>query len=325
MSSKKYITPTIPEDFIPCDWNEGDNLIDTNSLLVDKYIRDDTEELLLNMSREILDIPKNNIIKLTGGSDTAILHVLSFASSLGYKEFRMRDNDYAQVKAFAGTTNMDVEIVPNEKIFNDIKSHSVIYFSNPCNPTGEIIEADLIYKVCESNPTCLFLLDNAYIEFHPSYDFKSMLQIENLINFRTFSKYWGFSGARLGAIIFNDKNKLSKSLSVLNSKHISILHKHVIENIYRNKNLYIEKRKKEDQILREIAKRISKIFDTDYEIAGNFARFDCASYNVKQELVSFFNEKKIAIRDLGHLPNYKFTVRFSYREKAAEALGAINP
>ena len=102
------------------------------------------------------------------------------------------------------------------------------------------------------------------------------------------------------------------------------MHKKVIENIFKNKNLYIKKRNDEKLQLLKIAKLVSEKFKASYDIAGNFARFDCKTEPAKKELISFFNDKKIAIRDLGHLPDYKNTVRFSFRKKAAKSLGIIS-
>lgn len=320
MKKKKYISPTIPSNFIPCDWNEGDSFKTIFSFDADRYVRNDVEQIAIEKTREILGLGSSDEIKLTSGSDNAILLTLSFASSHGYKKFRMRVNDYAQVKAFAGATMLDQEIVPNEKIFDEIAPGSIVYFSNPCNPSCEIISNEKIAEVCRLNPESLFLLDNAYIEFHPELQQKKLNLEKNLLIFRTFSKYWGFSGARLGAIIFSQKNDLNDTLAIINSKHLSAMHIQVIDSIYSNKERIINQRANEDKELTNIAEALSKKFNINYEKAGNYIRFDCNSDTVKNDLLSFFNNKKIAIRDLGHLEGYKKSLRFSFRKKAKDIL-----
>ena len=44
MKKKKYISPTIPSNFIPCDWNE-EIVLKLYGFDVDRYVRNDVEQI----------------------------------------------------------------------------------------------------------------------------------------------------------------------------------------------------------------------------------------------------------------------------------------
>ena len=120
--------------------------------------------------------------------------------------------------------------MPNEKIFDEIAPGSIVYFSNPLIPR-EIISNEKIAEVCRLNPESLFLLDNAYIEFHPELQQKKLNLEKNLLILEPFQNTGVFC-ARLGAIIFSQKNDLNDTLAIINSKHLSAMHIQVIDSIY---------------------------------------------------------------------------------------------
>ena len=77
------------------------------------------------------------------------------------------------------------------------------YLANPDNPMGTWISGEEIEKVISKIPDgCLFVLDEAYIEFAPNGTSPKIdCNDEKLIRFRTFSKAFGMAGARVGYAI----------------------------------------------------------------------------------------------------------------------------
>jgi histidinol-phosphate aminotransferase len=76
----------------------------------------------------------------------------------------------------------------------------VVYLANPDNPTGTWHTARSLQAFASHLPSdCLFLLDEAYIEFAPE---DSVMAIDaadpRIIRMRTFSKAHGMAGARIG-------------------------------------------------------------------------------------------------------------------------------
>ncbi|KPJ67061.1 hypothetical protein AMJ44_07485 [candidate division WOR-1 bacterium DG_54_3] len=79
----------------------------------------------------------------------------------------------------------------------------MIFLCNPHNPTGTIFtakELDSFLKIIPEN--ILIIIDEAYLEFVESREFPESLKYiresKNLLVLRTFSKYYGLAGLRVG-------------------------------------------------------------------------------------------------------------------------------
>jgi len=79
---------------------------------------------------------------------------------------------------------------------------NLIFLANPNNPDGGLIDPDLLDKIL-SLPT-LVVIDEAYIEFAKPYGslISEVLRRDNLIVLRTFSKWGGLAGLRVGYGVF---------------------------------------------------------------------------------------------------------------------------
>ncbi|HAT1596531.1 TPA: histidinol-phosphate transaminase [Legionella pneumophila] len=91
-----------------------------------------------------------------------------------------------------------------EQIENSWKPNcKVIMFCSPNNPTGNLVDLNLIAKTCElyANQS-IIVVDEAYIEFANAPSATTLIgEFENLIVLRTLSKAFGLAGLRLGCII----------------------------------------------------------------------------------------------------------------------------
>lgn len=103
-----------------------------------------------------------------------------------------------------------------------IRSHKpkLAYVCNPNNPTGFLIPSNLVIELTKRHPNTLFLLDEAYIEFHPDSVSESVASHENLIVSRTMSKAFGLAGFRFGYLVASVKRALELSV-VRNPKNVS--------------------------------------------------------------------------------------------------------
>lgn len=317
----KYKTPTVPSGFIPCDWNEGDSCLEAVSYLsIDQYIRSDKWNECIDMARNILSIPQQMILRLTGGSDVAILTTILYAGNHGLRHFKMRQNDYGQVKAFASLAFESIEYCKDNDLLVDIKPNSLVYLSNPGNPSCRVYSEDELIACVTANHDSIFLIDLAYIEYHQGFNLELLARFHNLIVLRTFSKYWGVSGARLGAIAFSQDCEFVELYNELNSKHLSVYHYSILKELYKNKEKIIEIRESELRQMHEMAEAIGDKFSMNYATGGNFIRFDCASEHEKQALRNYLISAGIVPRDLNHLPGYETSIRLSFRRAAYEKL-----
>jgi len=92
----------------------------------------------------------------------------------------------------------------------------VVFFCNPNNPTGEILDRSALVEFIEFvNDRALIVVDEAYIEFSPLDSVQSLsLRFSNVVTIRTLSKAWGAAGLRVGGIIGHpDVIRMVSSLS----------------------------------------------------------------------------------------------------------------
>ena len=317
----RYKTPTVPYGFIPCDWNEGDSCLGVVSYQsIDQYMRSDKWNECINMARNILSIPNQMLLRLTSGSDIAILTTILYASNHGLKHFRMRQNDYGQIKAFASLAFESIEYCTDNDLLVNIKPNSLVYLSNPGNPSCRIYLEDELIACLTAHQDSVFLIDLAYIEYHPEFKVKTLANLNNLIMFRTFSKYWGVPGVRLGAIAFSQNCEFLELYNELNSKNLSVYHYSILKQLFENKDKVVETRESDLRKLTEMAKAISDKFSVQYSAGGNFIRFDCINEHTKQALWNYLTAKSIMPRDLNHLPGYENSIRLSFRKAAYEKI-----
>jgi histidinol-phosphate aminotransferase len=70
--------------------------------------------------------------------------------------------------------------------------------ASPDNPTGAVIPLDTLEVWLARYPETVFVMDEAYFEYHQQTALGLLPRFPNLIVSRTFSKAWGMAGLRLG-------------------------------------------------------------------------------------------------------------------------------
>lgn len=71
-----------------------------------------------------------------------------------------------------------------------------VFICRPNNPTGTVIAEDLLHAILETGVTVV--LDEAYVEFGAESYVEWVRTYDNLIVTRTFSKFYGLAGVRIG-------------------------------------------------------------------------------------------------------------------------------
>ena len=97
---------------------------------------------------------------------------------------------------------------PTEEIIDTIDFSSLVVFSNPSSPIGDVINRDDIKRILNCGvPT---LIDEAYIEFSDEQSCIDLIdEYDNLYVTRTLSKAGGSAGTRFG-VIFSQKQNIEK-------------------------------------------------------------------------------------------------------------------
>ncbi len=79
----------------------------------------------------------------------------------------------------------------------------LVFLCSPNNPTGGVIEADEVLEIAEAAE--VVVVDEAYAEFCCGSMIEHLQDAENLIVLRSFSKFFGLAGLRVGYAVASEK------------------------------------------------------------------------------------------------------------------------
>jgi histidinol-phosphate aminotransferase len=169
-----------------------------------------------NLTQKIADLYKldPSWLMLTNGSDDGISIVAQTFIEPGEDSAVVSKPCFVvilQSLKLAGAKMMEVPLTKElsfdiEGIEKALKqSPKIAMFASPDNPTGSLLDAQIIRRWCTEYPKTLFAIDEAYGEFADSSMVEHVKQIDNLVVLRTFSKAWGMAGLRLGIVFGNPK------------------------------------------------------------------------------------------------------------------------
>lgn len=128
----------------------------------------------------------------------------------------------------------------------------MLFLANPNNPVGNRIEPELledILDICKENDIWV-LLDECFIEFlsHSRYDVRGRLKrYKNLMILRAFTKFYAIPGVRLGYLLCENDNLLTKIRLQLPEWNVSVFAENAgiaalsVEHNYANTSLYIRR------------------------------------------------------------------------------------
>ena len=160
------------------------------------------------------NVKKENILVSAGSS--FLLELITKYVSLDKGHIIIPDPSFtifAPIAEFLGMSKSVIEL-NNKKKIDLVKMKSsiqkdtkLIYICNPNNPTGDLLSRQEIENFIKSIPdNIIILVDEAYIEFTTQRSLSDLVDVyKNLIVTRTFSKLYGFAGARLGYAIGHPK------------------------------------------------------------------------------------------------------------------------
>ncbi len=80
----------------------------------------------------------------------------------------------------------------------------LVYLVSPNNPTGVTYNSDEVRFLLDRHPNTLFVVDEAYFEFHGVSVVGLVREYKNLVVTRTFSKCFGIAGLRMGYLCAHD-------------------------------------------------------------------------------------------------------------------------
>ena len=174
----------------------------------------------------------------------------------------------------------------------------VIIFSNPNNPTGNVISNEDICYILESFKDTLVIVDEAYYEFYGQSMIQYIEKYKNLVVTRTLSKAWGLAALRVGFLIANkelieelNKSKVPYNLNTFSQivacnvlKHPEKILKNVEEIVYERERLY------------KSLKNIEEISNNKVIFYKSKANFIFGRSIMKDDIKKILDDKGILIR-----------------------------
>jgi histidinol-phosphate aminotransferase len=137
------------------------------------------------------------------GSDEVLAHAF-FAFFRQDRPLLMPDVTYSFYRVYCGLYDIQVELIPvDDKLQIDVAAYAArpaggVVIANPNAPTGSVLELSAIEQLLRSQPDCVVLVDEAYVDFGAESALKLIVRYPNLLVVHTLSKSRSLAGLRVG-------------------------------------------------------------------------------------------------------------------------------
>lgn len=207
-----------------------------------------------------------------------------------------------KMKKFAIQAGKDLDI---DALIDFSKGASMILFSNPNNPTGNVVSKEKIERLLEAMPEIPVVIDEAYMEFSNESVIDLLDVYPNLFVTRTLSKAFGAAGIRLGFLLSNAQN--IEKLSALNVPYsVSRLSQMVGEIVLSHAGEF-------QDLVKETIERRERLIALDQkldsiEIFPSQANFVLVQSEKIDQIIESMNDEKITIRVYDNKPYCRITI-----------------
>ncbi|ASJ70950.1 aminotransferase class I/II-fold pyridoxal phosphate-dependent enzyme [Granulosicoccus antarcticus] len=301
-----------------CSWYGDPENHDLRSLLAQKHgvdmdclCVDAGIDALLGLTVRMTIEPGTPVVSSLGAYPTFNYHVAGFGGVLHTVPYKNHHED-------------------PDALIDCARQHNarLVYLSNPDNPMGTSLSADVTQSMIERLPEgCILLLDEAYAEFMTDHELPELdMDNRQLIRFRTFSKAYGLAGMRIGYAMGNPElisgfNRIRNHFAVNRLAQIAAV-------------ASLEDTKILPSVLQKVSAGRQRIYDLADSLqlpylrsSTNFVTVDMGSSQRAAEILAALNEQGIFLRKPMVPPQDRF-IRFGVgteNEHAmlAQALGAL--
>jgi histidinol-phosphate aminotransferase len=95
--------------------------------------------------------------------------------------------------------DLDENKLDVESIFDSITPKTkMMFLCSPNNPTGTLIDNEVLIEIASKNPEILIVIDEAYFEYSEVTNKDLINEFDNIFIIRTMSKVLGLAGMRIG-------------------------------------------------------------------------------------------------------------------------------
>lgn len=143
-------------------------------------------------------------VVVTGGGDDAIDRLLRAVLApgrtavLAVPTFEMIERGVMLRGAERRAVDWPGGPLPTDALLAAAPGASLVAVVSPCNPTGATATTDDFLRIADARPEAIVLADLAYVEFADEDPTPALLTRPNVVVVRTFSKFLGLAGLRVG-------------------------------------------------------------------------------------------------------------------------------
>lgn len=177
----------------------------------------------------------------------------------------------------------------------------LVYICNPNNPTGNHINQDYIKKLVSEFSLVMFLIDEAYFEFNGRSSKDLVVQFENILITRTFSKAFALANFRIGYLISSATN-INNISKVRNPKNITTFAQEAVISALSDLEYTFAYVKEVNEAKIEFTDFLNSINRgiIPYPSEGNFILMKFPNTILKEDFLNFMGVNNIFIRNLSH-------------------------
>ena len=197
---------------------------------------------------------------------------------------------------------------PSDEIITRIREQKIdfLYIASPNNPTGGLIDPEVIIGILEII-NGLVILDEAYYEFSGITAISLLSRFPNLVITRTFSKAFGLAGLRIGYIlaspyIIDSLHKIKLPFSMNIFSEITAIH------LLRHPEIIEERVEKINNEKKRMVRELMKV--PSIKVIPSEANFFLINfYKSGRDVFNRFAERGIAVRDVSAYPLLENCIR----------------
>lgn len=155
--------------------------------------------------------------------------------------------------------DLNANKLDKNSIFESISEKTkMIFLCTPNNPTGTLIEKEVICEIASKNPEILIVIDEAYFEYSEVTNKDLIDEYDNIFIIRTLSKVLGLAGMRIGyglssSTIIEYMHRIKPVFSLTRLSYVAAL------NTFRDKTYIEESIKKGIESREYLYEELSKI------------------------------------------------------------------
>lgn len=273
---------------------------------INRYPESQLMELVREMA-EYSGVEENQVIVGGDGADE-IIDVLAKTfidegdefivplPSYMYYEYLLKQ--YGAVPVYA-KWNLDKNELDKDSIFESISDRTkMIFLCSPNNPTGTLIDKEVLSEIASRNPDVLIVVDEAYFEYSEVTNKDLINEFNNIFIIRTMSKVLGLAGMRIGyglacSEIIEYMHRIKPVFSLTRLSFVAAL------NTFRDKDYIAESIEKGIQSRQYLYDELSKIDSINvFPSKSNFMLIDIRNTGfTASQLALELMKKGIIVRD----------------------------